>query len=175
MKAHEIISAGYTSVLRALEGTLTGLEEEELNWQPSHDTNSIGWLVWHLTRVQDALIGRMAGEEQLWAKDGWHKKFGRAADEKDVGAGHTPDEVATFQSPDAETMLGYQRAVLERSQRYFATLSEADLEKPIDDPRFKPTPKVGEFLMMILADGLQHAGQAAYVRGLNQGKGWLKI
>lgn len=175
MKGNEVITAGYESLLKALEGALDGLGEEELNWQPSPESNSISWLAWHLTRVQDALIGRMAGQEQLWVKDGWHDKFGRPADVKDVGVGHGPEDVAALKAPDSATLLDYQQAVLEMMKGYFAGLSDADMEKPIDDPRFQPAPRTGEFLMMVLADGMQHAGQIAYVRGLRNGKGWMKI
>jgi uncharacterized damage-inducible protein DinB len=174
MKVHETISAGYSNVLTALEGTLEGMTEEDLNWQPAADSNSIGWLAWHLTRVQDALIGGMAGEEQLWIKDGWHEKFNRPADPRDVGAGHGPEDVAAFKSPGAAVQMDYQRAVQQMIQKYFATLTEEELDKPVDNPRFQPTPN-GAFLMLVLNDSLQHAGQAAYVRGLRQGKGWFKI
>ena len=172
MEWHEIVSAGYEGVLKTLERALDGLTEDDLNWQPSSDCNSIGWLTWHLTRVQDGLIASLMGEEQLWIGDEWHAKFGRPSDAKDVGAGHTPQDVAEFKSPDAKTLLDYHRAVLERSQRYFPTLSENDLDRELDDPRFQPPPKVGAFLILILSDGLQHAGQVAYLRGLRQGKGW---
>ena len=201
MKSHEIIAAGYANVLTALEGTLEGLTEEDLNWQPSQDSNSIGWLAWHLTRVQDALIGGMGGyslddglsvgmigstemycmepdgimdQEQLWIKDGWHKQFNRPADDRDVGAGHGPEDVAAFKSPGAAVQMDYQRAVQQMIQGYFATLTEAELDKPVNNPRFQPTPN-GKFLMLVLNDSLQHAGQAAYARGLRQGKGWFKI
>jgi hypothetical protein len=172
MEWHEMVSHGYGSVLRALEYTLEGLNEEDLNWQPKPDCNSIGWLAWHLTRWHDVMVSSFMGEEQLWIKDKWHEKFGRPANAEDNGFGHKPEDLAAFRSPDAETLLGYQRAVLERSQRYFPTLSEADLDREFGGTPIKPPPTFGMMLMITLSDGLQHAGQASYIRGMRQGMGW---
>jgi len=172
METHDCLSGAYEGILRALGYTLEGLSVADLNWQPKPDCNSIGWLVWHLTRWQDVSISRFMGAEQLWIKDGWHEKFGRPADPEDHGLGHKPADLAKFRSPDAATLLGYHKAVLERSKAYFPTLKKADLDKTVEGTPFKPPPTVGMMLIGTLSDGLQHAGQAAYVRGLRQGYGW---
>ncbi len=169
-----LLTDGYERILGVLERALKGLTQDDLKWQPSTDANSIGWLIWHLTRVQDDHIASLMGEEQLWTKDGWHAKFNHPADLKDIGFGHTPEQVATFKSPDVDTLLSYNRAVVERSKRYFLTLSDSDLDRELDEPQHQPLPTVGVRLISVLADNLQHAGQAAYVRGLRQGKGWQK-
>ncbi len=174
MEWHDLLADGYGRVLGVLESTLRGLTEDDLNWQPRPDSNSIGWLAWHLTRVQDDHIASLMDEEQLWVKDGWHAKFNRSPDPKDIGFGHTPEQVAAFKSPDVETLLDYHRAVLERTKRYFLTLSSSDLDREINEPWYQPLPTVGVRLISILGDSLQHAGQMAYVRGLRKGKGWQK-
>ena len=99
-------------------------------------------------------------------------KFNRPSDPEDIGFGHSLEQVAAFKSPDVETLLGYHRAVLERSKRYFLTLTSSDLDRELDEPWYQPLPTIGVRLISILGDSLQHAGQMAYVRGLRQGKGW---
>jgi len=172
MEWHELVSGGYEGVLRVFNYTLEGLNEEDLNWQPKPDSNSIGWLAWHLTRWHDVMISTFMDEEQLWIKDGWHEKFGRPADDKDHGLRHTAGDLAKFKSPDAATLLGYQKAVLERSKGFLPTLSKKDLDKQVENTPFKPPLTWGMMLMGTLSDSLQHAGQASYVRGLRQGMGW---
>lgn len=172
METYEFLSGAYGGILRTLGYTLEGLTVEDLNWRPDPGSNSIGWLVWHLTRWQDVQISRFMGEEQLWIKEGWHDKFGRPVDPEDAGMGDKPEDLAKFRSPDAETLLGYHKAVLERSQRFFPTMSKADMDKVVEGTPFKPPPTVGMMLIGTLSDGLQHAGQAAYIRGLRQGYGW---
>jgi len=174
MEWHDLLADGYGRVPEFLESMLKGLTKDDLNWQPKRDCNSIGWLVWHLTRQQDAQIASLMGEEQSWIKGGWHAKFDRPSDPKDSGFGHTPEQVSAFKSPDIETLLGYQQAVSERSKRYFTTLSKTDLDQELDEPWFQPLPTLGVRLVSIMEDSLLHAGQAAYIRGLRQGKGWQK-
>jgi len=172
MEWHELLADSYGRVLEFLENVLQGLAEEDLNWRPRQDGNSIGWLAWHLTRQQDAQISALMGEEQLWIRDGWHARFNRPADPEDTGFGHTSEQVGAFKSPDAQTLLEYQSAVLERSKGYFPRLSKDDLDRELDEPWFQPLPTVGVRLVSVMNDAVLHAGQAAYVRGLRQGKGW---
>jgi len=174
MEWSDLLIDGYERILGSLERTLKELTEDDLNWQPRPDCNSIGWLIWHLTRLQDDHVAALMKEEQLWTRDGWHARFNRPPDSKDRGFGDSQEQVAAFRSPDVETMLSYHRAVLERSKGYFLTLSNADLARELDETWYKPVPTVGVRLISVLADSLQHAGQAAYVRGLRQGKGWQR-
>ena len=172
MEWNDLLSDGYGRVPEVLERVLKGLNQDDLDWQPRPDCNSIGWLAWHLTRQQDAQIAALMGEEQLWVKDGWHARFNRPPDAGDIGFGHSPEQVAAFKSPDAETLLSYHRAVLERSKQYFLTLSKTDLDEELDEPWFQPLPTVGVRLISIMDDAMIHAGQAAYLRGLRHGRGW---
>lgn len=172
MEWHEMVTNGYEGVLRTLQYTLDGLDEEDLNWQPKPDCNSIGWLAWHLTRWHDVMVSTLMKEEQLWIKDRWYERFGREADERDSGTGHKAEDLVKYKSPDAETLLGYQKAVLERSRKFFPTLTPQDLDKVFEGTPFKPPPTWGMMLMGTLSDSLQHAGQAAYIRGFRQGMGW---
>ncbi|MFC2032859.1 DinB family protein [Chloroflexota bacterium] len=172
MKSYDLLTDGYTRISQILERTLKGLSVDDLKWLPHPDSNSVGWLTWHLTRVHDDHIASLMGEEQLWIKGGWHAKFNRPADSKDRGFGDTPEQVAAFECPDAETMLAYHRAVSERSKSFFLTLSETDLDRELNEPQYTPLPTVGVRLVSVLADNLQHAGQASFVRGQLQGRGW---
>jgi uncharacterized damage-inducible protein DinB len=172
MEINEMLSNGLASILRVLEYTLEGLSVDDINWQPKPDCNSIGWLAWHPTRWQDLQISRFMGEEQLWIKDKWYEKFGRPADPNEIGGRMTPEDLAKFKAPDARTLLDYYRAVLARSQKYIATLTKEDLDKTVEGTPFPKPPTKGTLLFMVISDGLQHAGQAAYVRGMKQGLGW---
>lgn len=174
MEWQELIGDAYNRVLQALEQALGGLTEDDLNQQPHPDCNSMGWLTWHLTRVQDDHIADLMGQEQLWIKDGWYARFKRATDPKDIGWGHSSDDVAAFRSPDVDTLLEYHRAALERTKRYIATLSTDDLDRELNEPWYQPLPTVGVRLVSVASDGLQHVGQVAYLRGLLKGKGWLQ-
>jgi len=157
-----------------LEQVLDGLTVDDLNQQPRPDCNSVGWLAWHLTRSHDRNISELAEEEQIWIRDKWHTKFNRAPDPAETGFGHSLEDVSTFRSPDSKTLLEYHHATLELAKRYISgTLSETELKRESESPTFGNIATVRRRLVGIINDGLQHVGQAAYVRGLLKGKGWL--
>jgi hypothetical protein len=172
MDIQQLLSEGYTGIFRVLDYTLKGLTLDDVNWQPKPDCNSIGWVVWHMTRLQDREISSFMGEEQLWIKEAWHKKFNHPADPADIGAHMKPEDLPSFKSPDAATLLGYHKAVLARSQKYFTTIKKTDLDKLVEGTPLPKPPTVGALLLIILGDGFQHAGQASYIRGMRQGFGW---
>jgi len=172
MKWQKLMIDSFDQVKTEAERMLDGLTRDEILRQPHKDCNSIGWLVWHLTRVQDSSIAMMMGKEQLWVTGGWHKKFNRKADPQDIGTGHSPEQVAAFRVPDTRTLVEYLRTVAERTEKYISGLSASGLDKKLEDTPFQPPPLVGVYLVMVLSDNLQHVGQAGYVRGLVKGKGW---
>ncbi|MFC1915020.1 DinB family protein, partial [Chloroflexota bacterium] len=84
-----------------------------------------------------------------------------------------PEQVETFQCPDPDTLLGYQRAVIQRMNRCLESLSLADLDREVDaDSWSKFCPTVASRLIIAVDELLQHAGQVCYIRGLRQGTGW---
>ena len=174
MHWQDLLKDGFDRIPQFIEHVLKGLKQEDLEWQPREESNSIGWLVWHLTRQQDAQIAALMDDEQLWTKDEWHKKFDQGSDPDDIGFGHTSEQVAAFRSPGIQTFIDYLKTVVNRTKQYIETLSGDDLDRELNEPWFQPLPTVGVRLISILDDSLLHAGQAAYVRGLKYGKGWQK-
>jgi len=172
MEWRQLIIDIYGRISQVIEGALEGLTQDDLNQQPGPDSNSMGWLAWHLTRAQDRSIADLMGEEQLWVKGRWYAKFKRPSDPLDTGFRHTSEDVAAFRSPSVKTLLEYHHSVLERSKHYISKLTETDLDRELDHPRY---PTVGLRLVGIISDNLQHAGQVAYVRGILKGKGWLDV
>ena len=172
MKWQKLMTDSFDQVEAEVERMVTGLNNNDLLKMPTPDTNSIGWLAWHLTRVQDSSIAQFTGEEQVWIKDKWYAKFKRKSDPADTGSGHTIEQVAAFKAPDAKTIVAYLKAVNAKTRQYLSGLSASDLDKKVKGTPFEPAPTIGTYLVMVLSDNLQHAGQAGYVRGLIHGKGW---
>jgi hypothetical protein len=172
MKWQQVISDSFERVAKGLEEALAGLSQSDLDNQPHSDCNSMGWLTWHLTRGQDAAISWLTGQKQVWMEDGWHAKFDRAPSPGDTGFGAKSEDVASFKSPDVGTLLGYHRAVFNRTKEYLGKLTTTELGRNLNNPVFA---NVEALLVAILSDDLQHLGQVAYLRGLLKGKGWMKI
>ena len=64
-----------------------------------------------------------------------------------------------------ELLTEYHDAVYTEAIRHVQRLSDADLGRIVDE-RWDPPVTLGVRLISVISDGLQHAGQAAYVRGL---------
>lgn len=144
---------------------IDGLDLPALAEPPEPGANPIGWLIWHLTRVQDDHIAELLPAEQLWVTGDWASRFGLEPDPHNTGYGHTPADVATVRPQRPDVLLDYLDAVDARTRGFLAGLSADDLDR-IVDRRWDPPVTLGVRLVSVADDGVQHAGQAAYVRGL---------
>ena len=142
-----------------------GLSAEDLTWSPAQGANSIGWLVWHLTRVQDDHVADLLDEEQLWETGPWAPRFGLTPDPGNTGYGHGADDVASVRPDGADVLVAYYDAVAARTSALLGRLTPDDLDRVVDE-RWDPPVTMGVRLVSIADDDIQHAGQAAYVRGL---------
>ncbi|MEX2598455.1 MAG: DinB family protein [Dehalococcoidia bacterium] len=174
MEGAELIADGLGRVNQLLHRSLTGVSAETLCQMPTPETNSMAWLAWHLTRVQDHHISDLAGLPQLWTSEGWHAKFGMDANDKETGTGHTLEQVAALKVDGPDLLLAYNDAVYERSKAYLAGVKPGDLDQEINEPQYNPLPIVGVRLVSIVSDNTQHAGQIGYLRGYFEGLGWSK-
>lgn len=149
-----------------VEEAVTGLSPEQLVAVPEPGCNPVGWLVWHLTRVQDDHVAELLGEEQVWVGDGgWPARFRLEPDPTNTGYGHTPADVAEVRPVSAEALVGYYDAVATRTNAFLERVTAADLDRIVDE-RWDPPVTLGARLVSVADDDIQHAGQAKYVRGL---------
>lgn len=151
-----------------VEAAVGGLTVEQLTAAPVREANTIAWLVWHLTRVHDHHLSEVMGVEQLWLTGPFAARFGRAPEPLDVGYGHGPDEVAALRPDGTDALLGYHEAVHARSRPYLQGLGDGDLDRVVDRS-WDPPVTLGVRLVSVADDGLQHVGQALYVRGIVAG------
>jgi uncharacterized damage-inducible protein DinB len=141
-----------------------GLDDEDLVTPPQPGANTIAWLVWHLTRVQDHHIAELADEPQRYLTDAWYERFGRDPDPEDHGYGHSESDVLSVRGTVSD-LIAYHDAVHERTIELLHGLQPADLDEVVDQS-WDPPVTMGVRLASLASDCLQHAGQAAYARGL---------
>lgn len=142
-----------------------GVDLDRLTERPSADSNTIAWLVWHLARVQDHHVAELLDTDQFWVSGDWAARFGLDPDPANTGYGHSAHEVATVRPERPEVLLEYLDAVTARTSTMLKGLVPADLDR-IVDRGWDPPVTMGVRLVSIADDSVQHAGQAAYVRGL---------
>jgi uncharacterized damage-inducible protein DinB len=165
MEINELLIEAYDRLPDLVGSAVDGLSPEQLHWAPAPGANSVGWLIWHLTRVQDHHLGEVLGQEQVYLSGGWAARFGLKADPSDIGYGHTPAQVAGVRPESAQALVEYYDAVHARTRAYLSGLAGEDLDRIVDE-RWSPPVTLGVRLVSVLDDDTQHVGQAAYVRGL---------
>jgi hypothetical protein len=165
MTGTELLVDAFGRIHEEVQAVVDGLDEEQLAARPDPDANSIAWLVWHLSRVQDDHVLGVLGEEQVYTAGGWVARFGLPFDPAAHGYGHTSKDVAAVRGISAQLLAGYQEAVHQATVALLGPLGDADYDRVVDE-RWDPPVTLGVRLVSVLADGLQHVGQAAYVRGL---------
>lgn len=163
MTVAEVLSDAFDRVQQLVGRTVSGLDEEQLAYRPNSQANSIGWLIWHLSRVQDDHLADAAGTDQVWTEQGWYDRFHLPFDRAATGYGQDSDAVAKVRV-SAELLAGYQAAVHQRTTEFVSRLKEADLGRIVDE-NWDPPVTLGVRLVSVLSDTLQHVGQAAYLRG----------
>jgi Protein of unknown function (DUF664) len=167
MTSAELLVDAFGRIREVVHQVVGGLTPEQLAFRVDREANSIAWLVWHLTRIQDDHVAEVAQGEQVWISQGWAERFGLPFDPLATGYGHRADEVAAVQVASGELLVGYYDAVHQQTIRYVAGLGDGDLGR-IVDRSWDPPVSLGVRLVSVIADDLQHAGQAAFVRGVLQ-------
>jgi uncharacterized damage-inducible protein DinB len=148
-----------------VEAAVDGLTPEQLRWAPAPGANSIGWLVWHLTRIQDHHIAELLGQDQVWVSGDWAGHFGLDADPDNIGYGHSSEQVAAVRPDSAQVLVDYYNAVHARTRDFLRGVTPEQLDRVVDK-RWDPPVTLGVRLVSVADDDTQHVGQAAYVRGL---------
>ena len=141
-----------------------GLDVDALVTPPVDGTNPIGWLVWHLTRVQDDHLAGLVDREQVYTSQGFADRFGLPYDVGDVGYGQSSDDVAAFRASVGD-LLDYHAATHALTVEVLEGLGPDDYDRVVDD-RWDPPVTAAVRLVSVVNDITQHLGQAAYVRGL---------
>jgi uncharacterized damage-inducible protein DinB len=165
MTSADLLADAFSRVRDAVYKAVMSLSPEQLAFRPYPEGNSIAWLIWHLTRIQDDHIADLAGTEQEWQSENWAARFGLPPGSMDTGYGYSSDQVAAISVDSGEVLTAYYDAVHERSVRYVSTLNDDDLPR-IVDKNWDPPVTLGVRLVSVISDDLQHAGQAAYLRGV---------
>jgi uncharacterized damage-inducible protein DinB len=165
MRSSDVLRYAFDQVDGTLGRTLDGLDPDDLGRRPGPGANTIGWLAWHLVRVQDDHVADLAGRDQVWTSEGWADRFDLPFDRSATGYGFDAEQVAAVRVPSVELLVGYASAVHARTAEFLDGLSDDDLDRVVDES-YDPPVTVGVRLVSVLSDDLQHLGQAAYVRGL---------
>jgi uncharacterized damage-inducible protein DinB len=161
----DLLIDAFGRIREVVSRAIDGLTPEELAFHIDPESNTIAWLVWHLTRIQDDHIAAIAQTGQVWRSDGWVDRFTLPFEVEATGYGQTAADVAAVRPDSADLLLAYHQAVHDQTITFVKRLGPGDLDRVIDE-RWNPPVTVGVRLVSVISDDLQHAGQAAFIRGV---------
>jgi len=161
------IMAALDSAHRTMRQATDGLRPDGYYYRPTPESNSIAWLIWHLSRWKDLYSALLTGERHAWAVDGWAGRFDLPTEAE--GYGDTPATVAAFR-PEPSLLWGYADAAHAATVRRFRSLTAASLAHDYETPY--GTVAGADLPEHMLMDFAPHVGQIAYIRGMLTGRGW---
>jgi uncharacterized damage-inducible protein DinB len=165
MTSAELLVDMFERIRDDVHGAVRGLTPEQLAVRIDADANSIAWLVWHLTRIQDDHVAAAARVEQVWTSAGWVERFGLPFEPWATGYAHSSADVAAVTVDSGDLLLDYHDAVHEQTIRFVGGITDTDLDRVVDES-WDPPVTLGVRLVSVINDNTEHAGQAAFVRGL---------
>lgn len=165
MQVSDVLVDAYGRIHEEVQSVLDGLDADELGTRLDPDANSIAWLVWHLTRVQDDHVAAAFDVEQVWTSQGWAQRFALPFPVADHGYGHTSSQVAELSGIGGPLLLGYHEATWQQTVALLRDVTPDGLDRVVDT-RWTPPVTLGVRLVSVVADDLQHVGQAAFARGM---------
>ena len=153
----------------ALTTAVNSLSHEELTWRPGAEANSIGFIIWHQARCEDAFIQSMIQQKpQVWVSEKWHEKLNLPDNPQNIGYGYTSEQVTAFPVPKLKNLLEYAEATRARTVEYLKAIANDSLEHVVQTDFFGKV-TIGQIFAILLCEINQHIGQIAYLRGLQRG------
>jgi len=122
---------------------LRGLSDAQMRAIPTGKANSVAWMVWHITRIEDATMNVLiADAPQIFQRGHWQAKI--ASPFVDVGNAMSAQEIrALSETLNLKALLAYRLAVGKRTRQIVARITMETLQS-------KPSP---ERLNRLMQDG----------------------
>lgn len=163
---------------RVLAGALSLLDEVDrhpdgaqlLNRRPAPTANPVGWLLWHIGRVQDAQVAPLADRPEAWVAGGYADSFALPLPVEATGFGQDaaevdavvvrPAELRAYLTTCHDDLVDHLRRVGADAQTQLNRVIDTDWDPPVTQ---------GVRLISIVDDVTQHLGQADYAWGIVTG------
>jgi uncharacterized damage-inducible protein DinB len=141
----QLLAIQSTLVKRALDG----LSDADVWRRPSERSNSVGWLLGHVTWARNGMLQALGGEAEPMP---WGAAFARGAEAADGPA-----------RPATEEIVGALERVNRKLRARMDTVTEAELSARCPVPTPSPDPTVRGVVAFLTFHDAYHLGQIAYV------------
>jgi uncharacterized damage-inducible protein DinB len=167
MELKEYIQSELNGQKRTTGRVLKELKQGEYEWRPACGCNSIGLILFHISRSEDQFLSKILGKPQLWDTEKWYDKL--KTSQTEAGSHYTADQVNAFPCPDGGNLAAYFEAARGRTGDALSAMSAADLGQKITVTPFPGETTVAAMFSLIVNHAAGHFGEMAYVRGIQRG------
>ena len=165
METNEILLASLNESMGYLTRSLDGLTQEEITWTPTPHSNSLAFILWHVTRAQDFWVNEIIRRSSsIYETEGWREKLGTP---KDTGTGYTEEQLRAWPTPRLEDLRGYARAMYLSTRSLLDSIAPEDLARTCQPSGAEMT--IGASLTHLITEIAMHVGQIDYLRGVHRG------
>jgi DinB superfamily len=160
----DLLLDSLSRVRETAHSVLDDTPEELLATPPAPGTNTVAWLVWHLTRGLDEQVAEVFGHDAVWETGGWRERMALPLPADAHGYGMTFDEVLLVRA-SADDLRGYLDAAFAAAEEAIRTVTDSDLDRVVDE-NWDPPVTLAVRLVSVVDDSTQHVGQASYASGI---------
>jgi hypothetical protein len=145
-----------------LDGIWRDVSFDLMRQRPHPRVNSLAWILWHLTRVEDAGLNRFVVDRpQILDEGPWMERMNVPL--RHHGSGMTLAEVDELsQRIDLAVLRAYAQAVEARTRAIVATLRPELLDETMDADRLR---------LLLVDEGLAHSNPEGFLQNY---LGWSK-
>ena len=169
MALQEFIRQAFETNWEWTERYIADLSQAEIEFRPSDQCHSIGFILWHYGRALDMWVQTLAmGGTQLY-EQGWAGRMGMTPEPTDVGFGYGAEELNSWTCPDKALLVEYANAALHNLLDFLSAHDDESLQSTELTTHWGETINLTRMFSMLLWEVNQHGGQASYLRGMQRG------
>lgn len=175
MREADIYAEQVRALSAYLDTQLADVPDGLLHERPGPSLNTVGWNYWHLLRIWDLDVNRLAlgqkPQEDAWHRGGYTAKTGYNPDDKGrngsgLGVGYTDAEVDEL-TMSMSSLKEYQQQLLDETLAYLNGADDAELRRSFPSPlRPDTSTSPGERMQHLVAHSYNHAGELRYAKGM---------
>jgi hypothetical protein len=166
MNNTEILQKRLKQMHTNIVNSVKDLSDVQLHFNPMGKGNSIAFLFWHYVRTEDLVMNMMIRKQKpVWNEQSWDVKL--KMDPKSQGSGMSDEAARAVRIESLADFLTYTGVVFTETEKYLATLTDADLEKEMDSPMGRRS--LLDLISAINIDhGTGHIAEIEYIKGLQK-------
>ena len=154
----DTLAGVFEACQRTLTQAVETMSEEDMAWRPFPETPSAGYYLWHVARVQDALLHKqILNRPEVYETHGYAHEFGLP--QEDTGQDYTATQRAHFQEPPKAELLEYLRLTFQAVLRTIEELGPEGLDFETNSGMQRI-----RYLIILTTHANLHAGALTHLR-----------